>query len=107
MTAKERKQIREKLRQKKIECCRSLFWAKVKCRQLFRKTGNIHFVFAEAYGYVITNLAGVELFNQARKKNDIRRLRFRDVNKICIYRFPRKAWYVLKNPPIDEKAKGK
>ena len=105
MKAKERKLIRKKLRQKKIECCRSLFWAKVKCRQLFHKTGNIHFVFAEAYGYVITDLAGVELFNQARKKNDIRRLRFRDINKICIYRFPKKAVFVLKNPPENEKAK--
>lgn len=107
MKAKDRRLIRKKLRQKKIECRRSLFWAKVKCRQLFHKTGNIHFVFAEAYGYVITDLAGVDLFNQTRKKNDIRRLRFRDVNKICIYRFPRKAVFVLKNPPIDEKTNEK
>jgi len=97
MRPAERKLIRKKLREKKIECRTTLFGAKIAARKQFRKKGTTHWVFAETFGFVILDLSGVDLFNQARKKNGIRKLRERDINKISVYRFPKKALIILRN----------
>jgi len=62
-----------------------------------KKEQKVHWVFAEKYGYVILNVETVKLYNHARMKNGIKKLRVRDMNRIAIFRFPKKAFIYLNN----------
>ena len=86
------RQIRRNLRMKGIPCTMLLPVASIKIRILYYKTGNIHWIFAEDYGFVILNLVTMKAFNHARMKNNIRKWRVRDMDKHCISRYPRKGW---------------
>ena len=70
-------------------------------RGLYFKSGNIHWVFAEKFGYVILNLTTVDAFNSARMKNGLSRLRLRDLNRMCVFRYPRRGW-IVKKPQLKK-----
>jgi hypothetical protein len=91
--------IRGSLRKKDIPVTRTILGYHLKARWLYFKTGNIHWVFREAYGFVILNLITVEAFNTARMKNRMAKLRLRDLNRICCFRFPRRGW-IVKTPKL-------
>ena len=93
--------IRQSLQKKDIPLTRTRLGYHLKARWLYFKTGNIHWVFAEKYGFVILNLITVEAFNKARMKNKIPKLRIRDLNRMCIFRYPRKGW-IVKKPQLKK-----
>jgi len=61
-------------------------------RKLARKNREIRWVFAEPEGFLVVNFEEMDRINQARMKNNIKKMRSRDMNRIAIYRYPQKAW---------------
>jgi hypothetical protein len=92
MTRKEKSDLRQSLSELGITCIRFGMIARFKTRQLYRESGNVHWMFAEKYGFVILDQAGLEFYNKLRKRKQMRKLRIRDVDRMCVYRYPRKAY---------------
>jgi len=90
------RQLRRDLRSKGMPITRTVVGARLLCRWLYLKHGNPHWVFAEQYGFVILNLITAQGVNHARKKNQIRRMRLRDMNRMAVFQFPRKGWMYKK-----------
>ena len=91
------KQIRTTLRKKGIPVTRTMIGARIKCRRDYHQHGNIHWAFKEEYGYVILNITTKELYNHGRKKNRMKILRVRDLDRMCVHRYPRKGWMKMKS----------
>jgi len=89
--------LRKNIRKKGIPVALTALGARMRCRMLYWKHGIPHWVFAEEYGFVILNLTTVQGLNVARKKHKISRLRLRDMDRICIFRYPRKGWLIKKS----------
>ena len=81
--------IRNSLRDKKIPVVRTMIGAKLKCRARWRKHGNPQWAFAEKYGFVILDKVTVQLYNRARLKNNMKPLRIRNMDAMCVFRHPR------------------
>lgn len=100
------KQLRKGLRKKGIPIERRLFISRMVCRTIARRTGNVHWVFREDYGYVILSLTTAKGINYARKKSGISKLRIRDMDRMCVFRFPRRGWmYNKKTNPNGQSKK--
>lgn len=86
------RQTRKKLQEKNIPVAITILGARWRCRRIYWETGNPQWVFREKYGFVILNMLTVRAFNYARMKNRIKKLRIRDMDRICVYRYPQKGW---------------
>lgn len=90
------RQLRKDLRKKGIPVHRTIIGARMMCRWLYFKHGVPHWVFYENYGFVILNLTTAQGINHARKKHKIRRMRVRDMDRMCVFRHPRVGWMYKK-----------
>jgi len=88
------KTIRQGLRNKGISVFRT--FPRIRTRLLAIKEQRVHWVFAEKYGFVALNIETLKLYNHGRTKNGLPKLRARDCNKMAIYRFPKKAFWLNK-----------
>ena len=88
------KEIRRTLKKKGIPVKLSMIGARRACRKGFKKHGNPRWAFKEHYGIVILDLVTKDLYNRARKVNGFNKLRVRDLDSMCVYRYPKKGWMV-------------
>ena len=89
--------IRNSLREKGIPVKRTILGARFLCRARYWRHAGPQWVFAEVYGFVILDLVTIDLYNHARMKNGMKKLRIRDMDKMAVFRHPRKAWMYNKS----------
>ena len=85
-----RKKLRKDINGLGIKVVR--YFPKRKCRKLAADTLNVHWVLKESFGFVMLNLSSLKTYNTIKQRLKLTKLRSRDLNKICKYRFPLKVW---------------
>lgn len=84
------------LRKKGFHVYRILIVAKLMAFILSRSNMEVYWIFAEPHGFMVINFDDAAKINKAREKNNISRLRARDLDRISIFRTPKKAWGIIK-----------
>ena len=90
------RKLRRDLRSKGLHVC-IFFWpAVILAFFLSRANMEVYWIFAEPHGFMVMNLDDSERINKGRAKNNISKLRVRDLNRMAIFRTPKKTWGIIK-----------
>jgi hypothetical protein len=90
------RELRKGMKSKGYHIYRISFIAKIMAFILSRQNMEVYWVFAEHFGFMVMNFDDCFRINKAREKNNITKLRVRDMNKMAIFRTPKNAWGIIK-----------
>lgn len=94
--------IRRKLRESGLNIYKRLPRAKRASRRLAKRHLSVYWVFAEPEGFMVLDIGGIDRFNTARKKNNLPKVRVRNADQMCVYRYPKRGWNVIKTHGYDK-----
>ena len=89
-------QMRKGLRKSGYHIYRFFIVANIMAFILSRRNMEVYWVFAEPLGFMVMNWDDAFKINKAREKNNITKLRVRDLNRIAVFRTPKKTWGIIK-----------
>jgi len=90
------RQMRAIMKQKGLHVYRLSITAKIMAWILSRSNMEVYWVFAEPHGFMVMNWDDSFRINKAREKNNITKLRVRDLNRMAIFRTPKTTWGIIK-----------